>query len=65
MLTFGYDELEKKKKLPKKITCKLCGGKHNIECGGESKYPVFSRLQYYKCKGKLYLAGLCWKDIRT
>lgn len=67
-LAIGNDEIEKAPQLGDFILCCSCGKRHRISYGDEiladgTKKPS-TLLAFYKCKGKLYLAGINGKGIR-
>ena len=68
MLTLGNDEIDKAPLLGDSILCSKCGKRHLIKYGDKilkDGTKVSSKLlAYYRCKGKLYLAGINGKDIR-
>jgi len=67
MLSIGNDELAKKPVLGNVVFCKKCNKNHKVEYGDKvlkdgSKVPS-KLIAFYKCKGKLYLAGLNGKSL--
>ena len=63
MMAIGNDEIARAPALGKSIKCGLCGKRHQVKDSVDST-GVKGTLQFYKCGGKTYVAGMCGKDIR-
>lgn len=68
-VAFGNEELANLPKLGDEIVCPKCGmfhkiiyGKKKLDDGTEVETKT---LAGYKCKGKLYLAGVNGKDVTS
>jgi hypothetical protein len=67
MFSISDEELAKKPLLGETIHCKKCGKDHPIECG-EKTLPNGDKvgdnlLAFYRCSGKVFLAGIGGKAI--
>lgn len=67
MFSISNDELNKKPKLGKTITCPHCGQLHDIQYGEEEQpdgtYKQSKTLAFYVCNDTPYLAGVNGKNI--
>lgn len=66
-VAFGNEELAKLPALGDKILCPRCGkmhkvvyGKRKLDDGSEVESET---IAFYKCRGKLYLAGIDGKNV--
>jgi len=61
-VAFGNDELKKLPKLNNEVLCPRCGIMHKIIFGkkvlDDGTEVEYKDLAAYKCKGKLFLAGV-------
>ena len=64
MLSIGNDEIDKAKSIGDFILCHNCGKRHKIRYGTDKDGKESRLLSFYKCRGKLYLAGVEGKDTR-
>ena len=68
MLAIGNEELAKAETLGKTIKCPQCGKNHKVKYNGtitsrDGRTRPNDLLATYKCKGKLYLAGIAGKSL--
>lgn len=63
-LAMGNDELEKAPRLGRSVRCPVCSRRHRIQDSVDQDGRK-GTLQFYKCEGNIYLAGLNGKDIRS
>lgn len=62
---FGLDTLEKRPemKIGDVITCPYCKKRHRIKGAKSESGEMDNILLFFKCRGKIYLAGVAGKSV--